>query len=415
MRRTLRYTAYAGLAAVLLLAAGALYVQLSGIPRYEPHPVELRVDVTPERVARGRQVVLTLCVGCHRDRATGALSGKRMTDVPPQFGVVYSLNITQDREYGIGGWSDGEIAYLLRTGVTRDGRYTPPWMVKLPHMSDEDLADVIAFLRSSDPLVRPVHVADRAPEPTFFAKLLTRTVFKPLPYPRQPILTPPASDKVAYGRYLVTAKLDCYGCHSRDFAKIDLLEPEKSAGYFGGGNRMPDGRGGAVYTANLTPDAETGLGRWSEEQFRRTLSTGIRPDGRALRAPMTALPDLPDSEVSAIWAYLRSLPPIRNAVPAPPPAAVSVADGGRAVYAKYGCNSCHGDTGNGSFDMLKGLDRYATDEALIAYIKHPERSRPGVRMPTWDGVIEEHEYAPLARYVRSLAAAPPRRTAEPGR
>jgi mono/diheme cytochrome c family protein len=407
-----RGVAYVVLGMAVVLAGGALYVQSAGIPTYTPGRVEFAVDVTPDRVARGKRTTVMLCAGCHKDPRTGALTGSLMADAPPQFGVIYSQNITQDREYGIGDWTDAELAYLIRTGIGRDGRYTPPWMLKLPLLADEDLKDVIAFLRSQDPLVRPAHVEDRPPQPSFLTKLLTRTVFKPLPYPAGPIVAPPVSDRVTYGRYLMVAKLDCYGCHSRDFATVDALVPEASQGFLGGGNGMRDREGHVVYTANLTPDA-TGLGGWSEEDFRRTLKLGLRPDGRPLRSPMTAVADLTDEEISAMWAYLRTVPAIVNAVPSPFPEVVDSSDAGRAAFHKYGCNSCHGNDGGGTQDLVRAAADYPTDDALVAYIKHPEATKPGVAMPTWEGTILETEYAPLARYVRSLSEARMRSLAVP--
>jgi mono/diheme cytochrome c family protein len=172
---------------------------------------------------------------------------------------------------------------------------------------------------------------------------------------------------------------------------------------------MRDRNGNPVYTANLTPDP-TGLGSWTEQQFRRTLKTGLRPDGRPLRSPMTARAELTDDEIGAIWAYLRSVPPVANRVPPPLPEP-PIAGTGRAVFHKYGCHGCHGDDGSGTHDLRGGASRHPTDESLIAFIKHPERARPGIAMPTWDGTIEEAEYAPLARFVRTLFTA---RTASAG-
>src|SRR5262245_20225661 len=151
-----------------------------------------------------------LCVACHMDTDTGKLSGHRMPDLPPQFGAAFSGNITQDRETGIGAWTDGEIAYLLRTGIKRDGSYAPPWMVKLPNLADEDLKDIIAFLRSDDPLVAPVRHATPPSEPSFLTKFLSRVAFKPLPWPEQPIARPDPGDPVAVGRYLVNAHAQCF-------------------------------------------------------------------------------------------------------------------------------------------------------------------------------------------------------------
>lgn len=410
MRKALKVLGLALLAVVLLAGAAAAYIAATGIPHYAPGRVELKVDVTPERVARGRRSAQMLCVACHLDTNTRRLSGRRMPDLPPQFGVATSANITQDRETGIGAWTDGEIAYLLRTGIARDGRYTPPWMVKLPNLADEDLKDIIAFLRSDDPLVQAVKGKPAPSEPSFFTKFLCRVAFKPLPWPAQPIPQPDPKDPVAVGRYLVNAHAQCFSCHSADFAKDDDLRPERSAGYLGGGNPMPDMLGRTVVTSNLTFDAETGLGKWSEDEFVRTLRFGVRPDRSVLVYPMVPYPELTDGEARAIFAYLRTVPQIRNAVARPPAPAAEGGEAGRAAYYRYSCNTCHGDTGLGAFDLRAGARDYATDEELIAYIRHPEQFKPGVKMPTWDGVIAEEDYAPLAAYVRKLGAEPFRKS-----
>jgi mono/diheme cytochrome c family protein len=397
-----------GLGVVLLVVSAALaYVAVVPIPRYPAPTVEFKVDVTPERVARGKRTAEMLCNLCHLDSKTGALTGKRMLDLPAQFGESFSRNITAHPEKGIGSWTDGELAYLIRTGVARDGRYLPPWMVKLPKVSDEDLRDLIAFLRSDDPLVQARDAEDYDSKPSLFTKLLCRVAFKPYPWPERPVATPAPGDSVALGRYLANDKLLCFGCHSADFATNDELHPERSTRFFGGGNAMPDLGGKVVYTANLTPDLETGIGGWTEPQFRRALIEGIRPDNRPLRYPMLPYRLLSDEEVGAIFAYLRTIPPIRHAVKPSEAYAIASDDRGKQVYYAYGCNGCHGDTGHGLYDLRKGPANYPTDEALIAWIKHPEVVRPGIAMPTWDGVIKEEEYAPLAAYVRALARDKP--------
>jgi mono/diheme cytochrome c family protein len=407
MRTVLKWLAVALGAGAAVAAAGAAYVALAPLPHYPVARVELSVEVTPERVARGRRTVEMLCAACHLDSATGALTGKRMPDLPSQFGESWSRNITAHPVKGIGAWTDGEIAFLLRTGIARDGRYTPPWMIKMPNASDEDVRDLIAFLRSDDPLVQARDVDDRDSRPSFLTKLLCRVAFKPFPYPAQPVEGPSPADGVAYGRYLVTSRLQCFACHSADFKTNDDLRPERSARYLGGGNAMPDLAGRLIYTSNLTPDPETGIGRWSEAEFRRALVEGIRPDNRPLRYPMVPYRPLTDEEVKAIFAYLRTVPPIHNRVPPPAPYPVEIADRGKKAYYSYGCNGCHGDSGLGQWDLRKGPAKYPTDDELIAYIRHPERAKPGVAMPTWDGVIQEEDYAPLAAYVRSLAATAP--------
>lgn len=408
MKRILRFLGWAALALALVLVAGALFVQLSGIPHYPTRKIELKVEVTPERVERGRRTVSMLCAGCHQDPTTRLLSGKRMLDAPAEFGVVYSKNITQHPTKGIGAWTDGEIAFLLRTGIGRDGRYNPPYMPKLGQMADDDLLDLIAFLRSDDPMVRAADVDDRECEPSFLTKLLCRVAFKPFPYPERAISLPDQSDEVALGRYLVTGKLDCYTCHSADFKTVDYFQPEKSEGYMGGGIAMPDLDGRIVYTANLTTDAETGIGRWTKDQFRRTLKVGLRPDNTPIRYPMLPFPELEDREADAIFAYLHTVPALRKTRPAAAVAARLAGEPpGKLAYYKYGCNSCHGETGVGLYDLRRGPTHYKTRAELVAYIRNPEKYVPGIKMPTWDGVIEEDEYEPLAEYVSTLAARGP--------
>ncbi len=92
------------------------------------------------------------------------------------------------------------------------------------------------------------------------------------------------------------------------------MEPEKTPGFFSGGNPFADENGETFYSANLTPDKETGIGNWSEEDFFKTMKFGQKPDGTAMRSPMTPFPFLTDEELSTIWAYLQSVPSIKNDV-----------------------------------------------------------------------------------------------------
>jgi mono/diheme cytochrome c family protein len=393
---------------LVVLAAGgfAAFVHFAGIPSYPVQKVDLEIEVTPERVAHGRKIASMLCVECHRDPKTQKLTGQRMVDTPPQFGVVYSLNITQDPVKGIGAWTDGELAFLLRTGIARDGRYTPPWMPKFPRASDEEIASIIAFLRSDDPMVRATPADDRPSEPTFFAKFLTRVAFKPFEYPQQPIAAPAPSAGAAYGKHLALNVLHCYACHSADFASNDEVYPEKSKGFFGGGLTMLDANGKEIRTSNISLDPQTGIGKWTEDEFVRAVRGSFRPDNTPILYPMQAYVELEDAEVRAIYAYLKTVPPVMNAVPRPArePAPAGASDG-KKIYYKYSCQSCHGDTGVGLCDMREGSKKHPTDESLIAFIKNPAATVPGSKMPAWHGVIQENEYLPLVEYVRSLAGS----------
>ena len=110
-------------------------------------------------------------------------------------------------------------------------------------------------------------------------------------------------------------RVECYACHSADFKTVDFTNPEKSKGYFGGGNKFDLPDGSAIRSRNLTMDEETGIGKWTEEEFVRAVKTGIVPNGQtALRPPMKPYADLSDGEVKAIYAYLKTIPKVKNHV-----------------------------------------------------------------------------------------------------
>ena len=119
---------------IVAVAAGlAAYIQLTGIPRYEPEKVAFTVRVHAgargARAAHGHAAVRELPQGPRDGRAHGPRDDGRAGRVRLRSTRRTSRRIA---ESGIGKWTDSELAYLLRTGITRDGRYTPPWMLKFP-------------------------------------------------------------------------------------------------------------------------------------------------------------------------------------------------------------------------------------------------------------------------------------------
>ncbi len=401
-KKLLRWVGIALFAILAVLFVGFLVIQIRGIPKYPIERVELKVEVTPERVLRGKKWATMLCAECHQDAVTMQLTGKLLADSPPEFGPIYSQNITKHEEKGIGKWTDGELAFFLRTGIKRDGQYVPPWMPKLAHLSEEDLLSIIAFLRSDDPLVAPADVDDKRSEPSFLTKFLCTVAFKPLPYPKQKIETPSTGDKLAYGKYLANS-LECYACHSKDFKTLKE-PPEASEGYLGGGTMMLDWGGKKIYTPNITMDEASGIGKWTDAQFRRAVRDGFRPDDSLLLFPMPKYVELTDDELNSMYAYFKTAPKLSNQRPRAEYEAPSGLKGGQAVYYKYRCDSCHGDTGLGVCDLRQAGKKFPNTELMSAFIKKPTTVVPGSHMPAWDGVIKEEEYGPLTEYLKSLGA-----------
>ena len=202
--------------------------------------------------------------------------------------------------------------------------------------------------------------------------------------------------------------LECYGCHSANFTSVNPLQPEKADGYLGGGNKLALEGSKSIYSANLTADVETGIGSWTEADFIRAVKKGFRPDGRVLHYPMEPKPELTDDEAAAIYAYLRTVPKIKNAVLRPtatPPASIAANDQGRGIYDRYGCVSCHGETGKGMVgDLRHANETYRTDAELRLWIDEAPSLKPGTKMPGWKGIIKEEDYPALLSYVRTLSA-----------
>lgn len=313
MKKFLKITAWVLGIVLLFLGATAAYVNYAPAPTYDPPTIpDLKVEITPERIAQGQKLASMLCIACHAGR-DGKLSGQQMLDLPKEFGKIYTLNITQHPEKGIGKWTDGEIYTFLRTGLRKDGSFNAI-MPKFPHMAEEDIHSIIAWLHSDDPKLQPSEVQQPEHELTLLSKGLMKFMFRPLPMPTKPIALPDTTNQVAWGRYLANGNYGCFACHSADFKTTNDLEPEKSGGFYGGGNPMLDYDGNIVPSRNLTPDKETGIGNWTEEQFVKTVKTGMRPNGTMVRYPMMPYGVLTENEIKAIYAYLKTVPPIKNQV-----------------------------------------------------------------------------------------------------
>jgi mono/diheme cytochrome c family protein len=269
----------------------------------------LAADDPQEMVKRGTYLINgpVACANCHTPRGPDMsflpgmdyAGGFKIVD--PAF-EVYSANITPDKETGIGGWTDAQIITAIREGKTREGRINfPPMPVPTyNNMSDDDVKAIVAFLRT----VKPVR--HQVPESKYKIPQQAMPPAKGLP-------APPASDRVAYGRYIVTALAHCFECHTGPDAKG---EPDFARLMGAGGFTITLAPGMTVRTANITPDPETGIGKWSDADIKKALTEGVRPDGRHLSPPMPYpfFKNMTSADLDAVIAFLRTIPPIRNAV-----------------------------------------------------------------------------------------------------
>jgi mono/diheme cytochrome c family protein/cytochrome c2 len=317
MKRLFKILAYLLGAAALLIGIAAAYIHFKGVPDYAydiPADIaSLQVSRDSASIARGAKIASLVCKECHKDFQTGQMTGHIMSDMPKEFGTIASLNITQDKTHGIGAWTDGEIYYYLRRSIRKDGHYNPI-MGGFNLIADSDIHAVIAWLHSDDPSVAPDPKEHPANDYNFLMKFLCNTVFTPPNLPAAPIAVPDSTDNLAFGKYLANGLFNCYACHSADFKTMDTKVPERSEGFYGGGNPMLNYEGETVPSANITMDKETGIGSWTKEQFREAVKFGKNPRGGPLHYPMFPHSSLTDGEVDAIWAYLQTVPAIKNPV-----------------------------------------------------------------------------------------------------
>ena len=315
MRKILRVLLLIVVILIIVVGVFALFVKFRSMPKYAVEKISTHVDITPERIERGRKLASMLCFNCHYNSETSKFTGRLLSEAP-QFGEIHSANITNDPVAGIGKLTDGELIYFLRTGIKPDGEYVPPYMPKLIHIADEELYSIVAYLRSDDSRVQADPTVAPKTKQSFLTKfLVTIKAFKPFEFPKQPISMPDTTNQIQWGKYIALYEYECYSCHSRDFAKNNYEFPEKSLGYFGGGNEMHQMDGSKISTLNITMDKETGIGNWHEEDFMKAVKTGILPNNQpALRYPMTPYINLSDAELKAIYAFLKTVPVINHKV-----------------------------------------------------------------------------------------------------
>ena len=114
------------------------------------------------------------------------------------------------------------------------------------------------------------------------------------------------------GKYLVETIMACGNCHTPQGPDGPLFDRALS-----GGPPIEEGKLFTAFPSNITPDPDTGIGRWSDAQIKTAIREGRRPDGRLLGPPMPfgQYRDIADSDLDAVVAYLRTVPPVKNSAP----------------------------------------------------------------------------------------------------
>jgi mono/diheme cytochrome c family protein len=239
------------------------------------------------------------CLGCHTDAKDGAtpFAGGRALKTP--FGTFFGPNITPDPQNGIGRWTEADFRRAMRQGIRPDGAYYFPAFPygSFTGMSDGDLRDLFAYLRSLKPTAQPSKPHDLGfPFNIRFAVLGWRILYF------DEGGTGTASGAQARGAYLVEVLGHCGECHTPRTVLGGMRADRRYAGSAAGpaGGKIP----------NITP---AGLGKWSDGDLKEFLGSGMTPDGDFAGGEMAEVirnssSKLTPEDLQAMVGYLRSLP-----------------------------------------------------------------------------------------------------------
>ena len=284
---------FLGLAGLLLVALIAVYI-ISTIRMSKTYQIPAESITVPSDAAsieRGKHLAMSIgqCVDCHGDN----LAGRVFLDAP---GIVHasSANLTSGQG-GVGKtFSDADWVRALRHGVGADGK---PLLIMPAQgfnaLSPQDLGALIAYVKS-------VPAVDNVP-PASDVQLLGRVLFlagqiqglaaETIDHSAPAMAAPAAGPTKQYGQYLARVG-GCADCHGPNLS----------------GGPIPGAPPSAPPASNITPGGE--IGAWSEDDFIKTIRTGVNPAGKQLDSfmPYKYIGRLTDDELKAIYLYLKSVP-----------------------------------------------------------------------------------------------------------
>jgi mono/diheme cytochrome c family protein len=352
----------------------------------------------PAQVAYGRYLaVLGDCQGCH-DRPGGqAYAGGLPLNTP--FGVIYSSNITADRETGIGTWTADDFWNAMHKGVRANGAKLYP-AFPYPYFTHATRAEsdaLYAYLRTVAPVsYRPP--ANRLPFPFNIRFLVTFWNVLNFKEDKAPSTGPTP------GEHIVRGLGHCGGCHSPK----TFLGADKAGHAFEGG--LLDN----WFAPALNADARRGLGAWSTPDVVEYLKTGrnARANGSGPMGDVIthSTSQVTDADLASIATFLKAQPS-HAAAPATSPPDAKVMAAGQAIFVDE-CSACHAVDGKAApryFPPLVGaaVTQSTNPTTVIRFILSGTQTvatdaRPTpLSMPSYAWKLNDAQVAAVATYVRN--------------
>ncbi|TPM24380.1 cytochrome c [Mesorhizobium sp. B2-3-5] len=299
-----------------------------------------------DQIIRGQyQAVLGDCAGCHTRPGGKPLAGGLPLETP--FGALVPPNITPHHETGIGNWSESDFRNMMKTGIGHNGVRLYPAMPYPAYtkMNEQDISDLWAYLTTVDPVPNKVE-ANQLPFPLNIRLAMwgwnllnfTESTFTP---------DPSKSAEWNRGAYIVQGAGHCGTCHTpKSFLGADqdsvFLQGASLQGWF-----APD----------ITNNAQSGLGKWSQEDVVAYLKTGVNArsiaSGPMAEAVENSTSKMTDPDLKAVAVYLKSLGSDTGNAQAPKPDEARMA-AGEAIY-HDNCSACHGGDGAGAGALFPPL------------------------------------------------------------
>jgi mono/diheme cytochrome c family protein len=274
------------------------------------------------RIRRGSYLVNAVCncMHCHSDRDFTKFSGPIIAGTEGKGGEeiapgIFVRNITP---YALGNWTDDEIYRVLTTGIRKNGDTLTVYMPYTAYakMPKEEIYSIVAYLRTLKPIAYKVQERNFNAIPRQVWTGLYKTAF--LNHAGEKIPLPSPGNTVKMGAYIVNAG-NCNGCHTK--LNPTNTDFDQSMYLAGGDSFNMSELHFAVTSANLTPDSATGLGSWTEAMFltkiknyRDTNAYKDNPGKYNSIMPWTIVSKMNDNDLKAIYAYLRTIKPVKNQV-----------------------------------------------------------------------------------------------------
>ncbi|AUD00765.1 c-type cytochrome [Spirosoma pollinicola] len=313
---------------ILLVILCAVYLKLA-LPGVEAAP-EMAIKPTAAQIEHGSYLAnhVASCMHCHSSRDFSKLTGPNVAGTEGKGGEgflremgfpgnYYAQNLTPAY---LSDWTDGEIYRAITAGVSRDGHALFPVMPYLSYakMDPADIKDIIAYLRT----LKPIDNVIPAAESDFPMNFIINT----MPVKPEGGKLPDTTDPVAYGKYITTFAA-CADCHT----PVDGQGKALPGMDFAGGREFPVPTG-TVRSMNITAD-KSGIGSWTKETFVRRFKAYEHKEQPAVQAgefntvmPWTVLSGMTESDLGAVYDYLRTLKPVEHKVERFTPATKLVAN-----------------------------------------------------------------------------------------